>query len=94
MKKVVIISAVIAAIAAIVAICAAGTGLFNPAEAEKPAVEQEIQQNNFNKPFKTPQLKFRKAPVLDKEKIREKLKKKKEKHQEETNSQETGSCGE
>lgn len=77
MKKVIVISIIIAAVAAVLAVCAVKTGLFKTAETEKPAVEQEIKHNNPGKPLKiNPRIKMQKIPMLDKEKIRESLKKK------------------
>ncbi|MBQ4438512.1 hypothetical protein II898_06510 [bacterium] len=81
MKKIVIISIIIAAAVAIFAVVAGKNDAFNPVEAENPAVEKKIESENLKKDIKVPvrAIKMQKIKLIDKEKFKENLKKMKEK---------------
>lgn len=96
MKKVIVISIIIAAVAAVLAVCAVKTDLFKQPETEKPAVEQQIKQDNLRRPIKiNPNLKSQRIKPIDKEKLRESLKKMKKNQSKDPNSMpKRQSCGE
>lgn len=95
MKKVVIVSIIIA-VAAILAVFVAETGFFNSAEVEKPAVMQEIGRKDLEKNVKiAPKMKMPKIKTIDRAKLKESLKKRKEKQEKAPNFQENyKKCGE
>ena len=91
MKKIVVISIIIAAIAAVLAVCAVKTGLFRSAEAEKPAVEQK----ELKKPVRfIPKKKIDKLQRIDSMKLLDAARKVKEKNDEESGRQDPKNCSE
>lgn len=94
MKKVIVISIVIAAAIAVFAAVALSSDLPKPAETAKPAVEQN-QIGPKDVKFSTKTLKTPKIRALDKEKLKEVMKKMKEKNEKDPNYHKKGeSCGE
>ena len=81
MKKVALILIFVAAAVAIFTVVAGQNDIFKSAEAEKAAVEKKIESVNMNKDAKIPlrTIKLQKIKMIDKEKLRENIKKKKEK---------------
>jgi hypothetical protein len=96
MKKVVIISIIIVLTVVVFAVFAVKTDIFKAAETEKTAVEQNDAPKNIENNVKIPvrALKIQKIQTLDKAKLREAVKKIKEKREKNPDYQPNGgSCG-
>jgi len=79
MKKIVVVSIVIAVFAAVFAVLAVQTDFFKSSEAVKPVVEQKHDTNiEKNVKILPKTMKLQKIKVLDKEKLKEAVKKMKE----------------
>ena len=86
MKKVVVISIIIAVAAPVFAVVAVETDFFKSVEAEKTAVEKKIDTSEVKKNIKFPikTMKMQKINI-DREKFRKNMQKKKEKREEKPN---------
>jgi len=77
MKKVLVILIVIAAAVAIFAVVAGQNDIAEPVKKAESAVEKKVEPEGLKKPVKF--MKMQKIKLIDKEKLKENLKKKKEK---------------
>ena len=102
MKKIVVIAIIIVAAIAVFAVVAGQTDtFFKSAEPAKPAFEKKVEPEDLKKDAKIPvkAMKMQKVKLIDKEKLRESLKKKKEKQGQNPNKtlnfpKKRESCGE
>lgn len=94
MKKIIIISAIIVALAAVFAVFAVKTDLFKSAETKQDVLEEKNKVKNLNMPAKFPSKIQGNIRFMDKEKFREAVKKIKEKQEKDPDSKsQGGSCG-
>lgn len=91
MKKIIIISVIVAALAAVFAVFAVKTDLFKSAEVKKEVIEQDVKVKKINRPVKMNMGQIR---FIDKETLRKAAKKVKEKQEKDPDSKSHGgSCG-
>lgn len=95
MKKIIVVSLIIAALAAVFAVVAVKNDLFKSAEVEKPAVKNEAEVKDLEQPAKfSTKIKMQKFKPIDRKKLDEAVKRRREKEKNNPEAQpQGGSCG-